>query len=258
MVPPKGRARIGTSGYQYKHWKGLFYPADLPQKQWFAHYAKHFDTVEINNTFYGLPTAETFDAWRKQAPPGFLFALKFSRYGSHLKRLKDPRATIKLFLERAKHLRNLLGPILVQLPPNWRVDPGRLREFLQAAPRSVRWAVEFRDPSWLCEEIFMLLERHNAALCIHDMIKDHPRRVTADWAYLRFHGQHYGGSYTPEQLQAEAQWIKNQLAGAKDVYAYFNNDAQGHAVTNAADLKRYVYGEVFGQDASIETIRSQR
>jgi uncharacterized protein YecE (DUF72 family) len=250
MVSPKGRARIGTSGYQYKHWKGLFYPGDLPQKQWFAYYAKHFDTVEINNTFYGLPSAETFDAWRKHAPPGFLFALKFSRYGSHLKRLKDPRATIKLFLERAKHLRNLLGPILVQLPPNWRVDPPRLRDFLRAAPRPMRWAVEFRDPSWLCEETFRVLESHNAALCIHDMIKDHPRRITADWVYLRFHGQHYGGSYTPEYLQVEAKWIQQQLAEAKDVYAYFNNDAQGHAVTNAADLKRYVHGELFGRNVA--------
>jgi uncharacterized protein YecE (DUF72 family) len=240
VVSPQGRVRIGTSGYQYKHWKGLFYPAELAQKQWFAYYAKQFDTVEINNTFYRLPSAETFDAWRDQAPPGFLFVLKFSRYGSHLKRLKDPHATIKLFLERATHLHDLLGPVLVQLPPNWRVDAERLGSFLKAAPRSVRWAVEFRDPSWLCEEIFTLLKNHNAALCIHDMITDHPRRVTADWVYLRYHGQHYSGSYTSAQLRSEAKWIRQQLSQAKDVYAYFNNDAQGHAVTNAADLKRYL------------------
>jgi uncharacterized protein YecE (DUF72 family) len=240
MVSAKGRVRIGTSGYQYKHWKGLFYPADLPQKQWFSHYAAHFDTVEINNTFYRLPEAETFDAWRKQAPSGFLYVIKFSRYGSHLKRLKEPRATLKLFLERVGHLQHLLGPILVQLPPNWRVDVGRLAEFLQAAPRSLRWAIEFRDPSWLCEEIYALLESHNSALCIHDIIKDHPRRITADWVYLRFHGRNYGGSYTAEQLKAEAKWIKRQAADAKDVYVYFNNDLHGHAVTNAADLRRYV------------------
>jgi uncharacterized protein YecE (DUF72 family) len=245
----RGQVRIGTSGYQYKHWKGLFYPEKLPQKQWFAYYAKHFDTVEINNTFYGLPAAETFSAWRKQAPPQFLYALKFSRYGSHLKRLKEPRGTIKTFLQRARRLRNCFGPILVQLPPNWRADPDRLAGFLKTAPRSVRWAFEFRDASWLCEEIFALLERHKAALCIHDMIKDHPRRATAEWVYLRFHGQHYGGSYTAEQLQAEARWIKHQLADAKDVYAYFNNDAQGHALTNATDLRRYVQGEVSRRDA---------
>jgi uncharacterized protein YecE (DUF72 family) len=241
-----GQVRIGTSGYQYKHWKGLFYPSDLPQKQWFAFYARHFDTVEINNTFYGLPAADTFAAWRRQAPPGFLYALKFSRYGSHLKRLKDARATITTFLGRARRLKKFLGPILVQLPPNFRADPERLAGFLKAAPRSIRWAVEFRDVSWLNEEVFSLLQKHNAALCIHDMIKDHPRRITADWTYLRFHGQRYSGSYTPEQLRAEAQWIKQQLADGKDLYAYFNNDAQGHAVTNAADLRRYVLGENFG------------
>jgi uncharacterized protein YecE (DUF72 family) len=247
MVATKGKVRIGTSGYQYKHWKGLFYPTDIAQKQWFTHYAKHFDTVEINNTFYGLPAPETFDAWRKQAPPGFLYVIKFSRYGSHLKRLKDPRATLRVFLERAERLRDLLGPILVQLPPNWRVDVPRLAEFLDAAPLSLRWAVEFRDPSWLCEEIFTLLESHNSALCIHDMIKDHPRRITADWTYLRFHGRNYSGSYAPEQLQAEAKWIDRQVAAAKDVYAYFNNDLHGHAVTNAADLRRYVHGALYGR-----------
>jgi len=244
MDTSKGQFRIGTSGYQYKHWRGLFYPRDLPGRQWFAYYAKHFDTVEINNTFYGLPSAETFSAWRKQAPQGFVYVLKFSRYGSHLKRLKDPRATIKNFLQPARRLGKFLGPILVQLPPNWRVDADRLAGFLGVAPRSVRWAVEFRDSSWLCEEIFSILQSHNAALCIHDMIKDHPRRLTADWAYLRFHGQRYGGSYAPEALAAQAEWIKQQLSAGKDVFAYFNNDAQGHAVRNAADLRSNVTGQV--------------
>jgi uncharacterized protein YecE (DUF72 family) len=242
MATIKGQVRIGTSGYQYKHWRGRFYPQELSQKQWFAYYAKHFDTVEINNSFYGLPAAKTFTAWRKQAPAGFLYALKFSRYGSHLKRLTEPRETTKNFLQRGRRLRNLLGPILVQLPPNWRVAPDRLAGFLKAAPASVRWSIEFRDPSWLCREVFAILETHNAALCIHDMIKDHPKRITADWVYLRFHGDHYGGSYAPEQLRAEAEWIKQQSRKGRDVFAYFNNDAQGHAVTNAADLKRYVLG----------------
>ena len=244
MAVTKAQARIGTSGYQYKHWKKFFYPEDLPQRRWFACYAKHFDTVEINNTFYGLPAEKTFVVWRKQAQPGFLYALKFSRYGSHLKRLKDPQSTIRTFLQRARRLGKFLGPILVQLPPNWRVDPARLAGFLEAAPRSVRWAFEFRDDSWLCEEILEILKGHNAALCIHDMIKNHPRRITADWVYLRFHGQHYSGSYTAQQLEAEANWIREQLANGRDVYAYFNNDAQGHAVTNAADLRGYVTGAV--------------
>ena len=235
-----GQFRVGTSGYQYDHWKAVFYPADLPKKQWFAHYAKHFDTVEINNTFYRLPSAEAFDAWRRQAPPGFCYVLKFSRYGSHLKRLKDGRATIQRFLRVARRLKNSLGPILVQLPPNWNVNTERLGDFLKAAPRSVRWAFEFRDPTWLCEEVFLLMRRYNAALCIHDMIGDHPRCLTADWTYLRFHGDRYRGSYSCKALEAQAQWIKGQLGEGKDVYAYFNNDAEGYAVRNAVDLKRYV------------------
>ncbi|MGE5218168.1 MAG: DUF72 domain-containing protein [Chloroflexota bacterium] len=240
MATAKGRFRVGTSGYQYDHWKGLFYPENLPKKDWFTYYAKYFDTVEINNTFYGLPSAKTFDAWRQQAPPGFCYVLKFSRYGSHVKRLKEPSSTIETFLQAARRLRKFLGPILVQLPPNWNVNTDRLRAFLKAAPRSLRWAFEFRDPTWLCDEVFAILQRHNAALCIHDLIEDHPLRITADWVYLRFHGDHYSGSYTSSALKAQARWIKPQLDAGKDVFAYFNNDAEGYAVDNAMQLKQYL------------------
>ncbi len=236
----EGILRVGTSGYQYDHWRGVFYPEKLSRREWFAYYARQFDTVEINNTFYGLPGAETFDNWRKQAPEEFCYTLKFSRYGSHTKRLKEPRATIKTFLQRARRLKTKLGPILVQLPPRWNVDSARLSQFLQAAPRSLRWAVELRDPSWLRPEVFAILARHNAALCIHDMIQDHPRLITADWTYLRFHGVRYAGSYAPQALTAQARWIKQRLDAGIDVFAYFNNDAQGHAVKNAAALQTYV------------------
>jgi len=242
MANAKGQFRVGTSGYQYDHWKRLFYPKELSKKHWFAHYAQHFDTVEINNTFYRLPSAQAFDAWRQQAPPEFCYVLKFSRYGSHLKRLKDPRATIQRFLQVARRLKKFLGPILVQLPPNWNVDTDRLQEFLKAAPRSRRWAFEFRDPSWLCEEVFAILQKYNAALCIHDMIADHPRRITADWVYLRFHGNHYSSSYSHQILKAQARWIKQRLGDGQDVFAYFNKDAQGYAVDNAIQLKQYVRG----------------
>jgi uncharacterized protein YecE (DUF72 family) len=240
MASARGQFRVGTSGYQYDHWKKSFYPEELAKKHWFAHYAQYFDTVEINNTFYRLPSAKAFDRWHKQAPPGFCYVLKFSRYGSHVKRLKEPGASIQRFLQVARRLRKLLGPILVQLPPNWNVNTDRLQEFLNVAPASLRWAFEFRDPSWLCEEVFAILQRHKAALCIHDMIEDHPRRITTDWVYLRFHGDHYSGSYTTAALKAEARWIKRQLGDGKDVFAYFNNDAQGYAVSNAIQLKRYV------------------
>jgi uncharacterized protein YecE (DUF72 family) len=242
MIMPQGQFRIGTSGYQYEHWKGRFYPHELRKKDWFIHYARNFDTVEINNTFYRLPSAETFESWRKQAPQGFCYALKFSRYGSHMKRLKAPRSTIRRFLQAAGRLAESLGVILVQLPPNWKVDQPRLEDFILAAPRSVRWAFEFRDPTWLCEEIFAILRRHNAALCIHDLIDKHPRQITADWIYLRFHGDHYGGNYAAGTLKTQARWIRHQLGDGKDIFAYFYNDLHGYAVRNAAELRHYVLG----------------
>jgi uncharacterized protein YecE (DUF72 family) len=152
-------------------------------------------------------------------------------------RLKKPRATLKKFLAVTKRLQQTLGPILVQLPPRWSVNAERLDAFLAAAPRRLRFAVEFRDERWLCDDVFKILEHHQAALCIHDMIKNHPRLVTAEWSYLRYHGDHYSGSYSERQLSAEAEWITGQLSAGIDVYAYFNNDAQGYAVKNAATLK---------------------
>jgi len=240
MNPSHGIARIGTSGFHYNHWKAVFYPDALPKSKWFSHYAQQFDTVEINNTFYHLPSAAAFDSWKKQAPPGFLYALKFNRYGSHWMRLKKPRETIGNFLEAAMHLGQFLGPVLVQLPPHWHVDAGRLDNFLAGAPGSLRWAVEFRNPTWLCDEVYKVLQRHKAALCVHDMIKNHPRVLTSEWTYLRYHGQRYAGTYSPQKLAAEAKWIKRELASGKDVFAYFNNDAEGYAVKNAADLRRYI------------------
>jgi uncharacterized protein YecE (DUF72 family) len=235
-----GSLRIGTSGYHYGHWRGVFYPKDLPKNEWFSHYAGRFDTVEINNTFYRLPETTTFAAWQRQAPKGFCYALKFSRYGSHIMRLKQPRETINKFLRRANRLGVFLGPILVQLPPNWKADPDRLAAFLKAAPKEKRWAVEFRDPRWLCDEVFAILKERGSALCIHDMIDHHPQVVTAGWVYLRFHGDRYSGCYSHRFLTTRAAEIRQYLTEGLDVFAYFNNDAQGYAVQNATDLKRYV------------------
>ncbi|MDJ0852129.1 MAG: DUF72 domain-containing protein [Myxococcota bacterium] len=234
------RLRVGTSGYQYRHWRGVFYPQGLAPADWLAFYAEHFDTVEINNTFYGLPPAATFDRWREATPAGFCFALKFSRYGSHMKRLRAPRSTLRTFLGRARRLSDSLGPILVQLPPRWKADPARLEAFLAAAPGDLRFAVELRDPSWLREEVFRVLSEHDAALCIHDLLPDHPRELTAGFTYLRFHGDGYGGCYPPQALSAWAQRIRRWLRAGTDVHAYFNNDLEGHAVANALDLRRFV------------------
>lgn len=230
--------RIGTSGYQYKHWKGDFYPKKLPVKDWFAHYIKHFDTVEINNTFYKMASAETFEQWKETAPDNFCYVIKYSRYGTHLKRLKDPEDHVNYFMDRVSHLGEFLGPILVQLPPRWKRNIHRLRRFLETTPEDLRWAVEVRDPEWLHEEFYDLLRHYKTALVIHDMIPYHPRVVTADWTYLRYHGQNYQGSYDEQQLDAIAEDIRDHKDQGRDVFVYFNNDLGGHAIRNAKTLKK--------------------
>ena len=237
----KGTPRIGTSGYQYDHWKGRFYPEDLPKKNWFEYYARHFDTVEINNTFYNLPAESTFAKWHDAAPDNFRYTLKFSRYGSHVKHLNDPENTIGMFLERSKPLKSFMGPILVQLRPGWHFNPERLDGFLKKAPGTHRWALEFRDRDWLRDETFKILRKYNAALCIHDLIKDHPAVATADWVYLRFHGERkYRGIYSDPTLGKSAGKITEHLNNGLDVYAYFNNDENAYSVRNALTLKNMI------------------
>jgi len=203
-----GRVWIGTSGWQYSHWRKRFYPEDLPRDKWLEHYSGLFDTVEVNSSFYGLPEPKSLDHWKESVPSGFRFALKFSRYGSHMKCLKDPRQTLPPFLECLRQLGSAAGPVLVQLKPKWNCNPERLGDFLAALPSSRRWAFEFRDASWFCGEVYSLLEKHNAAMVIHDMLERHPDEATADWSYYRFHGDHYQGEYS----QIGAYAIKGGLA----------------------------------------------
>lgn len=239
-MPERAEFRVGTSGWQYDDWKGTFYSPRLTKDQWFGYYAQYYDTVEVNNTFYHLPSADAFDAWRNQAPPGFLYALKFSRYGTQMKKLKDPEGSIDNFMERARRLKSFLGPILVQLPPHWKSNPERLDAFLGVAPCDVRWAVELRDPSWLNDDVFAVLRNHGAALVIHDLIKDHPQVATTDWVYMRFHGVDYSHDYSPQALTAAAERVTGYLGQGLDVYVYFNNDYHGYALNNARDLRRLV------------------
>jgi uncharacterized protein YecE (DUF72 family) len=239
----KPEARIGTSGFAYNHWRGVFYPPDVPQSRWLEHYVRHFDTVELNNTFYRLPGEKTFDSWRRRAPEGFCYTLKLSGYITHRKRLRDAGEPLGVFLSRADRLGELLGPILVQLPPHWHANAERLGYFLDLCPPRYRWAVEFRDPSWLCEAVYDVLRGHGAALCVHDLIADHPAEVTADWVYLRFHGAGQpDGCYPPRALRQAAGRIRRHLDAGLDVAAYFNNDIHGHAVANAAALRACVQG----------------
>jgi uncharacterized protein YecE (DUF72 family) len=231
--------RVGTSGWNYRHWRGRFYPPELPTREWFTHYSGAFDSVEINNTFYRLPGDGTFDAWRDQAPEGFCYAVKASRYITHLKRLKDVGEPLDRFLQGARRLESHLGPILYQLPPHWGPDVGRLREFCRQLPRDLTHVIEFREPKWLMDEVYEVLETHEVALCVHDLVDRHPRRVTGKSVYVRLHGagQKYGGCYPMEQLQEWAEWLQRVAKDGRGVYTYFNNDREGHAVANAMSLR---------------------
>ena len=223
------------------------YPADAPSSRWFELYARRFDTVELNNTFYRLPPPSTVERWAAQAPPGFLFAVKVGQFGSHRMKLRDAASWLPNHLDRVERLGAHLGPNLVQLPPRWRRDVARLEEFLAAAPSRHRWAVELREPSWLHDDVFAALARRNVALCIHDLLPQHPWELTADFTYVRFHGpraveQPYWGAYTGRRLWRPARRLQAWLADGIDVYAYFNNDFQGHAVTDAEWLRARLAG----------------
>ena len=238
-----GRSHVGCSGWQHKPWRGVVYPERLPQRRWFEHYSTLFDTVEINNTFYRLPPVTTVERWREQAPPSFCYSLKVGAFGSHRMKLRDAASWLPNHLDRAQRLGPHLGPNLVQLPPKWRVNPQRLDEFLTAAPPDMRWAVELREPSWLCDDVFDVLSRHGAALCLHDLLADHPWQRTTDWVYVRFHGPDalahpYAGRYGRERLEPVAERLERWLDQGYDLFAYFNNDIGAHAVVDAGWLRR--------------------
>jgi uncharacterized protein YecE (DUF72 family) len=232
--------RIGCSGWEYKHWRGDFYPLSIARTAWFAHYAGIFDTVEINNTFYRLPEQSTFRAWAGRAPAGFVYAVKASRFLTHMKKLKEPEEPLDRLFDRMKPLRDHLGPILYQLPPGWKLDRDRLEHFLQALPERFRHAVEFRDPSWYADDVMRMLERYGVALCLHDMRgSETVRQRVGPFVYVRFHGssERYGGSYSDTRLREWARWLVAEQHAGADVYAYFNNDVGGHAPRNALTLR---------------------
>jgi uncharacterized protein YecE (DUF72 family) len=236
----RARARIGCSGWQYRHWRGSFYPRDLVHRRWFDYYASQFDTVEINNTFYRLPEASAFVEWRKQAPAEFLYAAKASRFLTHMKKLKDPEQPLDRLFSRARLLGRALGPVLYQLPPRWNVNIERLETFVRSLPRRRRHVIEFRDPSWYTDEVFELLARHHVACCIHDMAGSATgRRAVGSFVYARFHGPaRYSGRYDDGTLDDWAEWFADCLREGRPVFAYFNNDAGGHAPHDAVRLRQ--------------------
>jgi len=234
--------RIGTSGWQYRHWAGDFYPAGLPQERWLERYATEFDTVELNNPFYRLPDAGVFTAWGRRVPPRFRFAVKASRYLTHVRRLSDPREPLDRLWSRARCLGDRLGPVLYQLPPRWKPNHERLSSFLAAVPEAPQ-AIEFRDRSWYAPVTYALLAEARVALCLHDMAGSAtvPEPV-GPLVYVRFHGagQKYGGRYPSQRLAAWADRIAAWADGDLPVWAYFNNDIGGHAPRDAVRLRAMV------------------
>ncbi len=232
--------RIGCSGFNYRHWKGPFYPPGLPQRKWFSHYCTVFASVELNVTFYRLPQASTFDKWHDETPDGFAFSLKGSRFITHVKRLVDPQQPLELFFERSLRLKNKLKVVLWQFPPAFRSEPGRLQRFLELLRiYPVKNTFEFRHESWITGEIIALCGEFHAGLCRADwpgFLNDLP--VTSDFVYMRRHGTegNYATSYSRPELQKDARRAQKLSREGKDVFIYFNNDAYGYAPRNAREL----------------------
>lgn len=236
----KGKIFVGTSGWHYKHWIGTFYPEDMKSPQFTAYYVDHFSTVEINNSFYKLPSKETFESWASAVPKDFIFSVKANRFMTHMKKLKDPKTTFNNLIENAAGLKEKLGPILFQLPPRWKYNEQRFRAFLEVLPVEYRYTVEFRDPSWYTDSVYQLLRENNIAFCIYELEHHQsPAVTTAEFVYIRLHGpgNKYEGSYNDATLTQWSKSIKAWQSEGKNVFIYFDNDQNGYAAVNAKKLK---------------------
>jgi uncharacterized protein YecE (DUF72 family) len=248
------RVRVGCSGWDYPHWKTRFHATEVPRRRWLEAYAESFDTVELNNSFYRLPAPETFAAWAGRVPPDFVFAVKASRFLTHVKRLKDPVEPISRLLEHAQHLGSHLGPLLYQLPPRWMPDLQRLSTFVAALPTytpavdgpragPLEHVIEFRHETGVTDEVLALLREHRVGICLHDMPGGPQggaaRAVTSDTVYVRFHGatHKYAGRYQDRVLDEWAAFLRPHIEAGRHVYVYFNNDIDAQAPTDARRLR---------------------
>jgi len=241
----RGSIYIGTSGWHYKHWKSVFYPKELKDADQLSFYLQSFGTVELNNSFYRIPTASAFQKWEKTVPRDFRFAVKANRYITHLKKLHDAQEATVDFIHRASQLGDKLGPILFQLPPNWKINIERLATFLAGLPENYRYTFEFRNPSWYTEETYQLLRRYHCAFCIYELAgHTSPIETTAGFVYVRLHGPggKYQGSYTDETLATWARRCRTWQKERKDVFFYFDNDQKAYAAFNALTLKKLTDG----------------
>jgi uncharacterized protein YecE (DUF72 family) len=232
---------IGTSGWHYDHWEGIFYPGGMAKEDYLRFYSRRFQTAEINNSFYQMPKEKTLENWKDIVPEHFIFSVKASRYITHMKKLKDSRGPVSRFLKRIEALGNKLGPILFQLPPRWNVNLERLDAFLKNLPAGFRYSFEFRDPSWCQERVYDLLAERGAAFCIYDFDRrQSPKEVTSDFVYIRLHGPDgpYKGKYGSSSLSGWAGAISAWAKEKKEIYCYFDNDQSGYAVQDASELDR--------------------
>ena len=249
----EGCLRIGTSGWQYDDWRGAFYPEHVAKRRWLEYYTERFPTVEINATFYRLPTTSAVEGWHRRVPDRFLFAVKGSRYLTHNKKLLDPAPIVANVVERLAPLRHRLGVWLWQLPPSLRRNDARLATFLAALPGDARHAVEFRHRSWYEPEVEDLLRRHNVAwVWLSDAAMPSVSPVTADFVYLRFHGlssdptAKYRWDYQTDELLPWADRLRAAAESGCDGWVYFNNDHRAHAPRNAAALAALLAEHVVG------------
>lgn len=230
-----GKIYVGTSGWNYSHWKNIFYPAGMPSSKWLDHYIKHFNSVELNVTFYRLVNKNTFEGWHKKTPKNFYFVAKGSRYITHIKRLNEVSQPLNLFLKNAAGLKEKLLTVLWQLPPRFKKDLKRLETFLKLLKNKtqVRQSFEFRDETWFDQEVFDLLSSYNACLCIaHSQRYPCVRQLTADFLYLRFHGATlYSSDYPDKELREWARYARQYKR--RDILAFFNNDVGAFAIKNA-------------------------
>lgn len=244
MSEAKTSIRIGTSGWYYNHWHGLFYPETIAKHKWFEHYTKHFDTVEINSSFYHMPKPENVKKWFASSPENFIYAVKANRFITHLKKLRNVESQLTIFLQSVSHLKEKLGPVLFQLPPSLHKDFSLLKDFLSLLDKKVFGVFEFRHKSWYEDKCFSLLDDFGSAFCVHDMNGSQtPRVIASNVIYIRFHGTtgRYAGSYSKNALADWAAWIK---ASKKIIacYAYFNNDYRAYAIKNAETLRELLIG----------------
>ncbi len=231
---------IGTSGFSYNHWQGVFYPDGLSKSKWLEFYSENFDTVELNSTFYHLPKENTIKGWLRRTPENFIFSVKASKFITHVKKLKDAKESLNLFLQRAALFKNKLGAILLQLPPSLKKDTILLKDFLSILDKKYKYTIEFRNETWLSEDIFRILEEFNVAFCISDTPKyPYAEIVTADFTYIRLHGHTalYASEYTEKELKHYANLIKKWNLNGIYAFVYFDNDFEGYAVKNAKRLK---------------------